>query len=210
MKKLLVICSLLLLSAHAAAAQGGVVAAAAQAKPNFSGVWIPRVEKQGKPDAGSAGWTNVIVEQRDPELKFTLIHPNPDGKTTRKLEFTFYTDGRGETNDGMVYYALIQDDKIPYTSVASTTKWEEKTLVVVHKVVIKMLVKQWTVSVNTEVTMRWELSGDGKTLTRTTRQSNVSASYVDESGAERPLNAGMAGKAGEDFTDYYDLLEARR
>jgi hypothetical protein len=208
-RKLLLISSLLLACASAAAAQD-IAKLMVDKKPNLSGVWIPQVEKERNPDAGPSGWTNMIVEQRDPELKFTLIHPNPDGKTTRKLEFTYYTDGRGEINDGMVYYFLIQNTKMAYKSVKSTTKWEGKNLVVVHKMATKMVAGQWPVTVNSDVIMSWELSSDGKTLTRTTKQENFSATYTDKSGEEKPLNVSLSGHAGEEYKDTYALLETGR
>lgn len=209
MRKLFLICSLLLVSASISTAQDKNKATTDK-RPNFSGVWIPQVEKEKKPDAGPNGWTNVIIEQHDPELKFTLIHPNPDGKTTRKLEFTYYTDGRGETNDGMVYYFLVQNKVMAYKSVKSTTNWDGKTLVVVHKMATKMVAGQWLVTVNFDVTMRWELSDDGKTLIRTTKQENFSATSTDKSGEEKPLNVSPSGHAGEEFKDTYILLEAKR
>jgi len=209
MRKFFLICSLLLISASISTAQDKN-RATTDKRPNFSGVWIPQVEKEKKPDARPDGWTNVIIEQHDPELKFTLIHPNPDGKTRLKLEFTYYTDGRGEANDGMVYYFLVQNNVMAYKSVNSTTKWEGKTLVVIHKIVTKMVAGQWPVTVNSDVIMRWELSDDGKTLIRTTKQENYSATYTDKSGVEKPLNVSLSGHAGEEFKDTYILLEAKR
>ena len=175
-------------------------------RPNLSGVWIPKGEKEIKPDAGPDGLTNVIIEQRDPELKFTLIHPNPDGKTTRKLEFTFYTDGRGETNSGTVYYFLTANGSLPERTVKSTTEWDGNALVTIHR----MVTRQGPATINSDLTMRWELSGDGKTLTRTTKNSNFSAIYKLPSGEEKVLTVSTGGKVNEEFKDTYIFLKPKQ
>ncbi|HEX8492771.1 MAG TPA: hypothetical protein VF658_08025 [Pyrinomonadaceae bacterium] len=207
MQKLLVFCALLLLSATIAFAHGSEQVTA-QKRLDFNGTWIPSVEKERKPDAGPRGWTNMIIEQHGPELKFTLVHPNPDGKTTRRLNFTFYTDGRGETNTGTVYYMVITNQKPSNEEVVkSTTKWDGEALVVVHR----MVDHQGAVTVNSDLTMRWELSRDGKTLARTMKTTNYSATYKEtESGEERALKVTVDGAADKEFKDTYIRLEAKR
>lgn len=204
MRKLCLLFCMSLVSASIIVAQDNKVST--EKRPNLSGVWIPKVEKDKRPDAGPDGWTNVIVEQRDPELKFTLIHPNPDGKTTRKLEFTFYTDGRGETNSGTVYYYLVANGSLPDETIKSTTKWDGSALVIVHR----MVTRQGPATISSDLTMRWELSGDGKTLTRTTKNSNFSAIYKLPSGEEKVLTVSTGGKVNEEFKDTYILLKPNR
>ncbi|HYX27978.1 MAG TPA: hypothetical protein VE863_05385 [Pyrinomonadaceae bacterium] len=76
---------------------------------NFSGVWLPEGERTKKPEAGPQGWTNVAIEQKDAEVKFRLIYP-PDA-TPPTREFVYYTDERGETNNGTVYFFLLLTKK---------------------------------------------------------------------------------------------------
>lgn len=201
MTKSLVLVSLLLVNASIVVAQQSEKPVVQQ-NPDFSGTWIPEVEKERKPKASSKEWTNVIIEQHDPELKFTLIHPNPDGKTARKLEFTYYTDGRGETNNGTVYYFVMTNNSLAYDTINSTTKWDGKTLIVVHR----MAMRQGQATITSDLIMRWKLSDDGKTLVRTTKQANFSATYKLPSGEEKPLTVSLGGKAEEEFTDKYIWL----
>ncbi len=206
-RNLIVLCALLLLGAPIALAQEGDKVAA-QKRSAFNGTWIPSWEKEKKPDAGPQGWTNMIIEQRGPELKLTLIHPNPDGKTTRTLNFAFYTDERGETNNGTVYYFLVTDGKIANEEmVKSITKWDGEALVVVHQ----MVTHQGAVTVTSDLTMRWEVSADGKTLTRRMKTSNYSALYRQpNSGEVTKLPVAIKGAANQESKDTYVRLEARQ
>lgn len=189
--------------------------ALAQKRPSFAGTWIPKIEKDAKPDAGASGWTNVNIEQKDDTVKFTLVYPAVS--KLAKREFTFYTDGRGETNGGAVYFFLIGNGKAASDEVKSNTTWDGDALVVVnHMKMPDTVLQAGVVSVSLDVTMRWEVSPDGKTLTRTMKQSNYSAVFrqmVQGQIKETPLpvNTSRATEqATSDTRDTYALLEEKR
>src|SRR5216684_2975656 len=157
--KLILVGAMLLLSTSVASSQA-VNTTRPEVKPDFTGVWIPEYEKTNKPDAGSHGWTNVIIEQRDPQVKFRLVYP-PGGKPPTR-EFAYFTDQRGETNLGTVYYFLVANKKMADEEVKSKTTWDGGAVVIVHQ----LIVHDGPLTVNIELTMHWSVSDDGKTLTR--------------------------------------------
>jgi hypothetical protein len=124
----------------------------AQSKPDLSGTWVydPR---QSYP-----------VSRRGPISEtLTIMHHEPEIRMRSKLtsggqeaeaEVVLYTDGRGERNAG-------------YTGRAgySKTEWDGRALVTRYKSSYTSV--GWTRH-NVEVTQRWELSKDGKTLIRKT------------------------------------------
>ncbi|HEX8285619.1 MAG TPA: hypothetical protein VF588_19850 [Pyrinomonadaceae bacterium] len=201
----------LLLAAPAAYAQDAVQPPPAH--PSLAGTWIPKVEKESMPDAGPAGWTKVVVEQRDPALKFSVVHGV--NSKSKNYEHTYYTDGRGETNGGMVYFFIIANNKAALAEVKSKSAWEGGALVVVHRVSMPdMVITGGVVSTSLDVTMRWEVSPDGKLLTRTIKQSNYSAVFrqiVPEGKikeTELPVNGGK--QQATESRDTYVLLEEKR
>jgi hypothetical protein len=203
---------LLLPAAPAALAQDGRQPAAA-ARPSLAGTWIPKYEKDAMPDAGPSGWTKVTVEQHDPALKFSVVHAL--NSKTKNYELTYYADGRGETNSGMVYFFIIANSKAAGAEVKSKSVWEGNALVVVHRVSMPdTVIQSGVVSVTLDVTMRWEVSPDGKVLTRTIRQSNYSAVFrqVVPGGklkeTELPVNGGKP--LSTESRDTYVLLEEKR
>jgi hypothetical protein len=203
---------LLILSAPSVFAQTSVRAAPAK-HPSLAGTWIPKSEKDAKPDAGPAGWTNVIVEQQGDVLKFTLVYPAASKQPMREL--TFYTDGRGETNKGTVYFYLIGNgNKLADGEVKSKTAWEGDALVVVHHMFMPDIVIQGGVVVpSLDVTMRWEVSADGKTLTRTIKQSNFAAVFrqivPQDQGQIKETPLAMSGAKDAESKDTYVLLEEK-
>jgi hypothetical protein len=196
MKKLLFICLLCIFSVVCAVAQEKSDSQATNKKTDFSGTWIPQVEKDSKPDAGSKGWTNVIITQVGQDIKFTLVYPQTSKAPTRELKY--YIDERGETNEGLVYYYYIANGKETEKEVKSKTKWDGSVLVTVHK----MVFRENAITVTNDLTMRWELSPDGKTLTRYTKLSNYVATY-----GQKILP--MKGTTDTESKDTYFLLEAK-
>ena len=166
-------------------------------KLNFSGTWIPQVEKESKPLAGSKDWTNVIISQSEQEIKFTLVYPPASNTPTR--EFKYFIDERGETNEGLVYYYLIANAKESEKQIKSKTKFDGQTLVTTHKIIFL----QNLLTMNMDLTMRWELSADGKTLSRTTKMSNHTALY---NGKTLPVS----GPVDSGSKDTYMLLEEKQ
>ncbi len=203
---------LLILSAPTVGAQTGAQAAPSK-HPSLAGTWIPKSEKDAKPDAGPAGWTNVTVEQQGDAVKFTLAYTAASKQPKR--EFTFYTDGRGETNKGMVYFYLIGNGKkLVEGDVKSKAAWEGDALVVVHHVFMPDIVLQGgVVTPSLDVTMRWEVSSDGKTLTRTMKQSNYAAVFrqivPQDQGQIKETPLAMSGAKETESKDTYVLLEEK-
>ena len=190
-------------------------AAAPAKRPSIVGTWIPKWEKDAKPDAGADGWTKVNVGQQDAAVKFSVVHAV--GSKSKNYEQTYYADGRGETNRGMVYFFLVGNGNKPDDEVKSKTTWEGDVLVVVHHVKMPdIVIKGGVVVPSLDVTMRWEVSPDGKTLTRTIRQSNFAAVFrqivPEEQGQIKetplPVNGGAAQKPTES-QDTYVLLEEK-
>lgn len=141
--------------------------AGAPPKPDFSGTWVPVQRGGGKGGKVSDAPPPVLViVHREPELKVTRRRALPGRVLTEEL--TLYMDGRGERNVRipMVYTGQPPSEKDRRTEgreVESKTAWSKNRLVT-----------RWTESqvvagtpTYTDITERWELSADGKTLTRT-------------------------------------------
>jgi hypothetical protein len=173
MKKLLFISLLCLLFIVPSVAQEKKDSGTINVRPNLSGIWIPQVEKDSRPGATSKAWTSVTIAQTEQDIKFTLVYPQSSGQPSRELKY--FIDERGETNSGLVYYLYIANGKEPEKEVKSKTKWDGPVLVTIHK----MVFREGAVIVMNDLTMRWELSADGKTLTRYTKLSNYIAKFGD-------------------------------
>jgi hypothetical protein len=222
-KLLRALCALLLLPAapNAFSQAGGQTPSdsqtSVQTKPTrrsaFIGTWIPKGEKEKMPDAGADGWTKVNIEQQDSALKFKVVHAV--NSKTKNYELAYYTDGRGETNRGMVYFFIVANSKLAAEEVKSKTTWDGDALVVVHRVSMPDTVIQGgVVVVDCDVTMRWEVSPDGKVLSRTIKQSNYSAVFkqIVPGGQikETPVSVNMGQAQNLESRDDYLLLEAKR
>ena len=128
--------------------------------PDFSGTW--RIVRE-KSDFGewsdrplSKADATLVVEHRDPELKIRRTL-SLNGQEEVK-EFAYYTDERGETNQATLGVGEVK----------SKTKWDG------DKVVSEAHVKRRGQgrSYELNVTQKWQVSSDGKTLTNTTSISN--------------------------------------
>jgi len=126
-----------------AALSAGLIA---QAKPNFSGVWVMVPEKSDfGPVPAPASMTRTITHQ-DPVLKVVSVQSG-GAMGDVKIETTFSTDGKPQKN-------TVIDS--PMTT---TGKWEDKTLVLTSTMSMQ--------GVDVGIEDRWALSDDGKTLTVT-------------------------------------------
>jgi hypothetical protein len=128
--------------------------------PDFSGTW--RIDR-AKSDFGefserplSKADATLVVEHRDPELKIRRTL-GLNGREEVK-EFAYYTDGRGETNQATIGVGEVE----------SKTKWDGDK--VVSEAQIRRRGQGGTYELN--VTQKWQVSPDGKTLTNTTHISN--------------------------------------
>jgi hypothetical protein len=99
--------------------------------------------------------TTLVVAYHDPELKLTRTRRLNEMQDTS--EQVFYTDERGETNPALIGAGDVK----------SKTKWDG------DKIVTRARMERQTPRGNTQIDMttKWELSSDGKTLTQTFQMS---------------------------------------
>ncbi|MBV9924463.1 MAG: hypothetical protein JOZ96_05425 [Acidobacteria bacterium] len=128
--------------------------------PDLSGSW--QVDRE-KSDYGE--WSDKPLSKADSTL--VIAHVDPELKIRRTLalngreevkEFTYYTDGRGETNPATLGAGEVK----------SKTKWDgDKVVAEAH------ITRQGAGgSYELNVTQKWQVSSDGKTLTNTTTIGN--------------------------------------
>jgi hypothetical protein len=202
--RFILVSAILLLSASVAASQA-VNRTPPGVKPDLSGVWIPESEKMSKPEAGPHAWTNVIIEQHDTQVKFRLVYP-PEAKPPAR-EFIYFTDQRGETNSGTVYFFFVANNKLADDEVKSKTTWDGSALVVVHQ----LMVHAGPLTANIELTMRWSVSDDGKTLVRTVGSVTKSATYLQKTAeGEKLYPLAVPKEKMADSKDVYLRLEAKQ
>jgi hypothetical protein len=130
--------------------------------PDLSGTWEL---DRSKSDFGlfrdrpvSRADSTLVIAHRDPELKITRTMKLNGQQEVR--EFTYYTDERGETNPATIGAGEVK----------SKTKWEGERVAARSKM-------SWPgqgggAAVEMDVTQKWQVSSDGKTLTNTTVISN--------------------------------------
>jgi hypothetical protein len=163
-KRLLSASLLLAALAAAAAAAHGDGKKEAKAPPDLSGTWeIDRA----KSDFGifadrpvSKADATLVVLHREPELKITRTLKLNGQQETK--EFTYYTDGRGETNPATIGAGEVK----------SKTKWEGGKVAARAKMTWPG--QNGAPGVEMEVTQKWQVSSDGKSLTNTTTFSSGS------------------------------------
>ena len=133
------------------------------AKPDFSGTWAfdPARSNVSPKSTANAG---IKISHHDPELKISMtvtINGNPQPK-----EFTYFSDGRGETNPATRWISTSPDGNTPHPAeTKSKTKWSGDRIVTRYTLRTRMGIH---IS-EEEIVEEWKLSADGKTLTRTTR-----------------------------------------
>ena len=94
----------------------------------------------------------LVIEHKEPELKLTRTLKLGDNEETRR--FAFYTDERGETNPAGIGGGEVK----------TKTKWEGDR--VVARAHFQRPGPDGN-SMEVDLTQRWWLSSDGKTLTNT-------------------------------------------
>jgi len=133
-------------------------------KPDLSGTWRfdPRRSNIGKSKAASN--EEIKITHHDPEFRiFTSVDVN--GQPEQR-EFTYYTDGRGETNPATVWLSTNPQAKPAHPpETASKTKWNGEKIVT--RYTIRLIAG--THVVEEEVVEEWKLSVDGQTLTQSRR-----------------------------------------
>ena len=132
-------------------------------RPDLSGTWELDRSKSNfglfsdrplsKADA------TLVVAHREPELKITrTLRLNGQQETK---EFTYYTDGRGETNPATIGGGEVK----------SKTKWDGEKVAAHAKMTWPG--QSGAAGAEMDVTQKWQVSSDGKTLTNTTAFGSV-------------------------------------
>jgi hypothetical protein len=160
--KSVLLCLCLLLACPASGAERGDKKKEGKTHPDFSGTW--ELDKS-KSDFGlfrdrplAKADSTLVIAHRDPKLKITRTL-----KLNEQLEvkeFNYYADERGETNPATVGAGEVK----------SKTKWEGDKVAARAKM-------SWPgpgggAGVELDVTQKWQVSSDGKTLTNTTVITN--------------------------------------
>ena len=151
----------------AACAWAGGAAAARddkkRARPDLSGTWEL---DRAKSDFGlfrdrplSKADSTLVVEHKDPELKITRTLRLGGQQETK--QFAYYTDGRGETNPATIGAGEVK----------SKTKWDGERVAAQSKLVWPG--RDGSAGAELDVTQRWQVSSDGKTLTNSTVLSSA-------------------------------------
>jgi hypothetical protein len=128
--------------------------------PDFSGTW--QIDR-AKSDFGefserplSKADSTLVVEHKDPELR--IKRTLRLGGQEEVKDFTYYTDERGETNPATLGAGEVK----------SKTKWDGDKVVAQAHITRKGQGGDYEL----DVTQKWQVSSDGKTLTSTTTIGN--------------------------------------
>ena len=132
-------------------------------RPDLSGTW--ELDKS-KSDFGlfrdrplSKADATLVVAHSEPELKITRTL-KLNGQQEVK-EFTYYTDERGETNPATIGAGEVK----------SKTKWDGEKVSASSKMTWPG--QNGAAAAEMDVTQKWQVSSDGKSLTNTTAISSV-------------------------------------
>ncbi|HWW74759.1 MAG TPA: hypothetical protein VNZ44_05140 [Pyrinomonadaceae bacterium] len=160
--KHLLLCLCLLLACASVAAAGGDGKKEGKPHPDLSGTWEL---DRSKSDFGlfsdrpvSKADSTLVIAHRDPELKITRTMKLNGQQEVR--EFAYYTDERGETNPAAIGAGEVK----------SKTKWEGEKVAAHSK--MSWPGRGGAAAVEMDVTQKWQVSSDGKTLTNTTVITN--------------------------------------
>ena len=123
-------------------------------KPDLSGEWVL--------ERGSGDGSRLLVEHREPEVRIKRLKGRSGNEVFR--ESVYYTDGRGEVNEGPT---ITDRPEKPAREdeVRTKTEWRGDR-VVTRGSIQKFLSGR---PLNAEVSEEWKLSKDGRKLTHTTR-----------------------------------------
>ena len=152
----------LCLLAACAAAGGGAASARddrkEKARPDFSGTWELDRSKSNfglfRDRPVSKADSTLVITHRDPELKIERTLKLNGQQETK--QFAYYTDGRGETNPATIGAGEVK----------SKTKWDGERVAAQSK--LKWPGRDGAAGPELDLTQRWQVSSDGKTLTNST------------------------------------------
>ncbi|HSP61937.1 MAG TPA: hypothetical protein VLQ90_03045, partial [Pyrinomonadaceae bacterium] len=110
---------------------------------------------------------SIKIVYNDPELRITRTFVRNGQPVDR--EFVYYTDGRGETNKATILLTSepgrVKPEDIEKQDVKSKTKWERDKIVI--RTTLQSRVDRYSLSYL--LVDEWKISGDGKSLTQTSR-----------------------------------------
>ena len=144
-------------------------------KPDFSGTWVDtKKSKDGSRE-------QLQITHHDPEL-IIRRQVNING-VPEERDMTYYTDGRGEKNQPLVW-VISAPGSGPPSSVPSETTWSK------DKIVIRFGNRVYAgerAVLAVELTVEYRLSKDGQTMTRTTKYAPI---QIVSAGASLPVGSG--------------------
>ncbi|HWP52943.1 MAG TPA: hypothetical protein VN476_02360 [Pyrinomonadaceae bacterium] len=189
---------LLTLAMAVLAANAGSCSAQAQSVPNLSGTW-ELIEYDGtkQKDLGDKfPKLTLVITQEGSQIRITQKRTKRGAETVQ--EYTYYTDGRGETNIGRLELWPREVPKLDFESVSS---WQKDQLVTKYD--SKLI--PWTSSgqgargfytLNTVTSRRndeWRLKADGKALVLTSSDAQVLSS-MNTGSAPDPFSTFVTNK----------------
>jgi hypothetical protein len=185
--RLLTAALLLLLACAASAAAQEKGKGEEPPRPDLTGTWVQDLQKSRYPwprDLKTATTITLVIEHREPELKVRQLINARDYVPETALH---YTDGRGEKKPMAA----------PARGVVRTkTRWKKSRLVVSGRVEPES--SQIGERHVLEYTETWEVSADGKVLTKVRSYTNLLQS---SSSPSRPdLGGGVVKHTGMDTT----------
>ena len=163
MRKHLSVCGLLLACALTASPQADKKNVKIVNKPDLTGRWQLDLKKSSVRTSDNA---DLKITYQEPEIRITrLVHHN--GQIVERV-FTYYTDGRGETNQATMVLSTrpnISPQDVEKQVTKSKTRWSG------NKLVTRSFIRNVVAghSLEFEVIDEWKLSSDGKILTQTSR-----------------------------------------
>ena len=131
-------------------------ASTAQAKPDFSGVWIMDASKSDFGAMPSPATMTRTITHKEPSIRVVTVQKGGTAED-RTIDTTFTTDGKPQTNT------------IPGGSLTLAGKWEGTTLVLAGTMALS--------DMSIPVEDRFALSQDGTTLTVTRKFSATEGSF---------------------------------
>lgn len=135
--------------------------ALAAGKPDFSGEWKLNADKSDFGPVPAPSSQLHKIDHKEPVFKLVTMQSAADGDTT--INATYTTDGKESKSD---YRGM---------ETVSVAKWDGEVLVVNTKVE----------SIGATINGRWQLAGDGKTLTTVTKISTGQGDFEIKSVFEK-------------------------
>lgn len=138
------------------------------AKPDFSGTWLLDTKKSNAGALTTRPDLPITISHQDPEFK--MVTSSEVSGQIRKHEFTYFTDGRGETNEATSVITSnpsgFKPEDLRNKTTESKTKWSGNKIVTRSRYKVNVPGGSF---LEFEQVDEWKLSNDGKILTQTSR-----------------------------------------